>query len=608
VAALLDSGPRDREDPAPQRQPLSSWGETRLFWRLRAQIGRSIVRTALRTARLQVASVAIASTVLWIGLFVMFAGGFFLVQLNLVHPGLRAQLMQAIFNLFFLALTVMLVFSAAIILYGGLFRNDEVAHLLTTPAQAARIVGHKFAEAAFFSCWGFVLLASPMLLAYGIVVNAAWYYYVLLVPFILSFVLVPAGLGAILCLLVVRLIPTARVHALVTVVVLVVALSGFFGWRVLAYGNRDIMTPSWFQDVLARLQFSEQRLLPSWWLSSGLLEAAHSPDSPDAGAAWRESLLFLSVLVSNALLLNLLLDKVAAWGLRASYSSLQGLTRARRRAAVGWFDRAVLLLSRPLPSVTRHLIVKDLRIFRRDPVQWSQFAIFFGLLAFYFFNVRRFDYSGVMERWVVLISFFNLAVVGLLLSTFTTRFILPSISLEGRRFWVLGTAPIHRDTILWGKFWFACGGSLFPCMTLVLLSDLALRIPGRSALIVAVHQLTCVGLCCGLSAMSVGFGARLPNLRESSPSRIAAGFGGTLNLVLSSLYITGIVLCTAVPCLFWYGARTGWYWEGWGSGGRWELGSTHSVVVGVALMLLLSIVATVLPLRMGLRAFRRLEF
>jgi ABC-2 type transport system permease protein len=108
--------------------------------------------------------------------------------------------------------------------------------------------------------------------------------------------------------------------------------------------------------------------------------------------------------------------------------------------------------------------------------------------------------------------------------------------------------------------------------------------------------------------MSVGFGARLPNLRESSPSRIAAGFGGTLNLVLSSLYITGIVLCTAVPCLFWYGARTGWYWEGWGSGGRWELGSTHSVVVGVALMLLLSIVATVLPLRMGLRAFRRLEF
>jgi len=40
----------------------------------------------------------------------------------------------------------------------------------------------------------------------------------------------------------------------------------------------------------------------------------------------------------------------------------------------------------------------------------TQFAIFFGLLSLYFFNVRRFDYSGVMEKWVILISFFNLAV------------------------------------------------------------------------------------------------------------------------------------------------------------------------------------------------------
>ena len=44
------------------------------------------------------------------------------------------------------------------------------------------------------------------------------------------------------------------------------------GWRVLAYENRDMMDMTWFQDVLARLAFSEQRMLPSWWLSSGLLE------------------------------------------------------------------------------------------------------------------------------------------------------------------------------------------------------------------------------------------------------------------------------------------------------------------------------------------------
>ena len=37
------------------------------------------------------------------------------------------------------------------------------------------------------------------------------------------------------------------------------------------------------------------------------------------------------------------------------------------------------------------------------------------------------------------------------------------ISLEGRRFWVLGLLPVRRETILWSKFLFAVGGSIIPC-------------------------------------------------------------------------------------------------------------------------------------------------
>ena len=328
---------------------LSRAAEACLFWRLRLQIGRSLLHSALATARLQIFSVMLATCLLWIGLFLLFFGGFFFMQSGLVHAGMRAQLTHAVFNLFFLALTVMLIFSAAIILYGSLFRSDEVTHLLTTPATPERIVRHKFEETAFFSCWGFLLLASPMLLAYGLVVQAPVYYYVLLLPFIIAFVLIPAGAGALLCLVVVRLIPTARVHALVSLAAVVLIVGGVFGWRIFAYTNRNIMTDTWFQDVLTRLQFSEQRLLPSWWLSSGLLEAAHPTDANDEQSAWLESLLFLSVLVSNAILVHLLLGKTAAWSLRGSYSSLQGISRPRRRGRVGWFDRFVLAASRPLP-------------------------------------------------------------------------------------------------------------------------------------------------------------------------------------------------------------------------------------------------------------------
>jgi ABC-2 type transport system permease protein len=562
-------------------------------------------------SRIQIVSVVFASLVLWIGLFLLFLQGFLFIHESLTHTGLKTQLVHAVFNLFFLALTVMLFFSSAIITYGSLYRGDEVAFLLTRPLRTERIVIHKFQETVFFSCWGFLLLGSPMLLAYGIVADSPWYYYALLGPFVLSFVFVPAGLGAIACLLVVRILSRVRVYALVAVGALMASAAGVFGWRILAYQNRNMMTLTWFQDVLARLQFSEQRLLPSWWLSSGLLEAAHPVFGPSSPSSFMESMLFLSVLVSNALLLQVVLLRLSARMFRPSYSDLAGLGRSRRRRRRSLFDRTALALLRPFPSTMRHLILKDLRLFFRDPVQWSQFAIFFGLLALYFFNVRRFDYSGVMEKWVLIISFMNLAVVGLILSTFTTRFIFPMVSLEGRCFWILGTAPLDRDSILWGKFWFAFAGAGPPCAILVLISDLMLRIGERSLTIVLVHQFACIVLCVGLSALAVGLGARLPNLREPSPSKIAAGYGGTLNLVLSSFYIIGVVLATAIPCVFWSelnAMNTAGEGQYWWYGGRFGLGSTGCVGLGVTITLALSALATCWPLRSGFRAFRRLEF
>ena len=109
-------------------------------------------------------------------------------------------------------------------------------------------------------------------------------------------------------------------------------------------------------------------------------------------------------------------------------------------------------------------------------MRWTQFLIFFGLLGLYFLNIRRFHYGEPLDSWMTVIGFLNLGVVGLIQSTFTTRFIFPMISMEGRRFWILGTAPVDRDLILWGKLLFACAVSVLPCSVLILLSDFMLQI------------------------------------------------------------------------------------------------------------------------------------
>jgi ABC-2 type transport system permease protein len=585
---------------APAGDFLSPESEARAFWRMRCRLAISVLRQAFSRARFRLLLILLLSTVLWLGLFWLFADGFRFLKTGILHVETHDQIVRAVFGMFFAALMVMLVFSSAIILYGSLFRSRETAFLLTMPARVERVFLHKFQEAILLSSWGFLLLGSPMLLAYGIVAPAPWYYFAMLPAFMVAFVYIPAGIAAILCLGTVRHLPGKRLHVLLVVGGLAAAGGFWVIWSVATSPESDLLTPGWFREISARLTFSEQRLLPSWWLSSGLLEAARRK--------WDESVLFLVVMIANALFCRQLAVWTATRIYRPAYSALFSRPLGRRRAKVGRIDRAALWCTRWLPQQMRLLLVKDLRLFRRDPAQWLQFLIFFGLLALYFLNIRRFSYNIQYVGWVNMVSFLNLSVVGLLMSTFTTRFIFPMISLEGRRFWFLGLLPLRRDAILWSKFLFAAGGSILPCAALILLSDLMLSMPRISPIVVASHQLTCAILCLGLSGIAVGLGARLPNLREESPARIAAGFGGTLNLVISTLYIVVVVLLTALPCHFYLAASRAHPEHVLAEGARLYRWLEFWLIAGTLGSVLLGVLATMVPLRIGFRAFRRLEF
>jgi len=581
---------------------LSPREEARLFWRLRRRIVWASVRQWLQQSRLRLSVLVVLCALFWTALFVSFAEGFILLESAITHVPTRAMTVQAVFNVFFVALLAMLTVSSAVIFYSTAFRHEEVRRLLTMPASPHRIVLYKFQETTVFAGWGFLLLGSPMLIAYGLVAQAPWYYYVMLAPFMVSFVCLPAAVGTIACLLLVYWLPSIRLYGMAVGIGAGAAALAALAWALLAAQSENVMTPQWLDQMLARLQYAEQRLLPSWWLSSGLLEAAHG-GRPGAANAWRESVLFLGVLTSNAMLLVLLVAAAAERFYRGAYSRLQGVAAAQRKTQTALSDRAAGVLLLLLPRSMRLLVAKDLKLFRRDPIQWSQFLIFFGLLALYFVNIRRFQYGETLASWMNLIGFLNLGVVGLILSTFTTRFIFPMISLEGRRFWILGTLPVSRDCILWSKFLFACGGSVPPCALLILLSDTVLGIARSQPWIALIHQIVCWTLCIGLSSIAVGLGARLPNLREPSPSKIAAGFGGTLNLVISTLFIIVVVTSTSVPSYALLQSSHGPSAAGW-----WEWGGIGPVVAGVAISLAVGALVTVVPLKIGFRAFRRLEF
>jgi ABC-2 type transport system permease protein len=595
---------------APLRPLPTEDREAQLLWWVRYNVAHTRLIQLLTTARLRTMLVVALSLFFWVGLFLLFYEGFtFIVDhVGAAGAAYHAKTVRFVFHLFFASLNVMLVFSSGIILYTGLYNSPETPFLLSLPIRAERIVLYKFQEAVFYSSWGFFLLASPIMISYGIVTAAPWHYYLLLLPLIISFVYIPCGIGAVCCLAIVYKLPHLRRIIVGVAAVGVLALAGRLIWQTVSGPQSKLFGTEWFQETLYRFRFTQQEWLPSTWLTNGLLEAARMPGAVVSSRVTDlplvQSALYLALLISNALLLHVLTVLAAKRWFRTSWANFASRRSPRRQMQMVFADRLMRLLLVAFPRPLQLLLMKDWQLLRRDPVQWSQFLIFFGLLGLYFLNVDRFNNSQGdigYATWINMVSFLNLAVVGLILSTFTTRFIYPMISLEGHCFWILGLLPIERDTIVWSKFWFASLGSWVPCAVLVLLSDMMLNVP---ALVIGVHQLTCVLLCLGLASIAVGFGAMLPNFHETSPSKIAAGFGGTLNLVLSALYIMVVVVLTALPCHFYLLAGKG----PWGAAFFSPQYLKLWLIVGTGAAIVVGAVATIVPLQRGLRAFRQLEF
>ena len=63
-----------------------------------------------------------------------------------------------------------------------------------------------------------------------------------------------------------------------------------------------------------------------------------------------------------------------------------------------------------------------------------------------------------------------------------------------------------------------------------------------SAPLAAAHLVSIAAICIGLCGVSVGMGARMPVFTERNPARIAGGFGGTVNLLIS----VGLVMASLV--------------------------------------------------------------
>lgn len=432
------------------------------------------------------------------------------------------------------------------------------------------------------------------MLAYGVVkqVDASFYPIVLL--YFTIFMLIPAGISSILVIFVPFILPKFSLKkVLVGVAIFLILTAIYFFYQFENVPDDEKYTEQWLTSIFDKLSFTRSIFLPSFWITRGTLSLANRD--------WREVGYNFLLLTSNALFLLMIAYYLFEKMYFVGFQKISGSGVKKLYHAGGRLERTVMSI--PLLSVdSKILVLKDLRHFLRDPVQYGQFMILFGLLGFYILNLRTLAYDGRDIFWKNLIAFLNLGATSLCLSTYASRFIYPLISLEGKRFWILGVSPLSRKRLLWAKFFFSFFSLLCISEVLVITSCLMLKVPWS---LTVLQSITCIFLSLGISGLTVGLSAVYINLKDSDPAKIVSGFGGTLNLVLAIFYLVAVTLMEAVVSYMVHASiskNEKLYW-------LTQLAGENSLVfIAGFIVILLSFAVCYIPMFLGIRKFETMQF
>ncbi len=488
--------------------------------KLRAMLNR--LSQAIQEAPVKFLATAGAMAAVWLGLYVLFECIFMYLKQS---PLEAAVAIPMVFSFFFVAMLLMLAISNAILAYMGLFATEEAGYLLTAPVPPRAYVALKYLETLLFSSWSLILLGLPLMAAMADISDEPWYYYPFFVAFFICFVPIPGAIGLVIAWALARylnrgLIKKLMWGALLLAAVVVVAV-------VQSVEVNEEEPGQWLSQFLLHVSFVQSALLPSSWVTKGV-EAAMEYRTSDA-------LGYLAVTVANALFLSLVAVYVVSTRFSAAFDRALSTRGGERRRSSHPSGGVCGLAFWYLPRSLRLIAAKDLRTFFRDPLQWTQLVILFGLMALYLVNVPRFA-NGIapLDGWGMIIPYLNFGAISFILATFTSRFVFPLISLEGRQMWLIGMLPLRTSRVLIAKFAFAMTVSVSVAVSTTALAAAMLQMPLPWACVqIAVMFAVCTGLC----GLAVGVGARLPMFEQRNAARIANGFGGTVNLIASVLLV-----------------------------------------------------------------------
>ncbi|HEX9160528.1 MAG TPA: hypothetical protein VF980_02380 [Thermoanaerobaculia bacterium] len=547
------------------------------MWSLRIALSKLRPLNAAAVARISV--VAIMFALFLYGDFALFRRLFrATAQIEEATPFFALAILRNILAMVFLVATIVLFSSAMTAAIGAFFTDLDLDIYHAAPRRKFSIVLARWAKTLLQSATIVFAFLIPMFVAFAWQYERPWTYYPIVLVNLALLLTIPVTTACLTIVLLVRFFPVRRVHQIVATIAILVLTVTVVAFRVSR--PERLFTEVRTDNLVAVLRAIE---LPSIDLYPGtaLADVMVSIEPPVLPAR-------IAAIAAAAFVL------FAFAGREAYFIAFVRARESMAPMALGAkpLTRSADALLSHASAPVRALIAKEVRTLTRDVAQWSQLFMMAALLFIYLYNVRMLPLGG--DARATIVAYANLGMAGFVIAAICLRFAYPSVSSEGRAFWMLQVAPVSYRELLRVKL-LVYGVPL--TLVALLLTTFANIILAAGPIVWAFTIPAAAIIAITLVSLGIGMGALSPNFAAENPLQVGLSLGGFAYMAVSLTYVGAMMLLAARPVMRYFFRQTfGVLDRPW-----------ISAAVPISIALTMSVVLSVFPLRAAEKRLARLE-
>ena len=435
---------------------------------------------------------------------VSFANPFYLIALSLI------------------SLSIMLLITNAITAVSSLTSSKDMELILAAPISKWQFFTGKLFLITISSSWMPIVFIMPFLVAFGKTYRVGISYYLLLVPLLTLYFLVLSALAIIIGLLFSLLIAKVKNFMKLTTIVLCFLIT-YLLLRTVSdkgiYGEQEV------SKVTKLFSLADIQWLPCNWVSvliSDILKSQSILTSPEL---YSLLLLVFVSLCASFIAVGLLQQKAYTLSLNHRAKSFKS------------FNKRIIPF---IPSQYYALFAKEFKLVTRELSQIAQLFVVLGIAIIYLYNIRFIGSGDFASLNVGRLSgktvtyLMNCAIGAFITTSIGTRFVFPSVPLEGKSWWLIAKSPLKSEDLLNAKFYFW----LIPVSLISsLFYGLGSYIIDGSLNTILIACFSAIALSYGIVSMGIGFGAYFGKFDWEHPAQLTAGFGSIAYMFVSVMFI-----------------------------------------------------------------------